>query len=328
MTKNTILITGGAGYIGSHVNQIIQNAGYNTVVLDNLSRGHRQTVLNSVFIQGDIGDRNILDEIFNKFSIQAVMHFAALIDVGESVRNPKIYYENNFSRTLNLLSSMAQHHIEYFVFSSSAAIFGLPQKPLIDEVHPCNPINPYGLSKLMIETALNDFEKAYGIKSCCLRYFNAAGGDPHYKIKYYQSNPTNLIPIALKCVQNKKVLTIFGNDYPTKDGTCIRDYIHIDDLAHAHLLGLEHLKKTNRSCRYNLGNGYGYSIHDVIKAIQEVTKETVEFQICSRRPGDPPILISDSKLASQELLWTPHYSDLESMVDHAWHAMTPENSHV
>ena len=328
MPKNSILITGGAGYIGSHVNQIVRNAGYNTIVLDNLSRGNRQTIFNTEFIKGDIGDKNILDDIFNKFSIQAVMHFAAFIDVGESVRNPKIYYENNFSQTLNLLSSMAQHHIEYFVFSSSAAIFGYPKKPCIDETHPCHPINPYGFSKLMIENALEDFEKTYGIKSCCLRYFNAAGGDPHHQIKYYQSNPTNLIPIALKCLKTKKALTIFGNDYQTKDGTCVRDYIHIDDLAHAHLLALEHLKKTNCSSRYNLGNGQGYSIHEVIKAIQLVTKKTVQFQISSRREGDPPILISDSNLAFKELHWAPQYPDLESMIDHAWHAMHLETSYA
>lgn len=325
MQQRTILITGGAGYIGSHVNKMLIQAGYRTVILDNLSRGSQKVLPPSQdFVEGSCGDVSILQTLFQRFNFHAVMHFAAYIDVGESVNDPAKYYQNNVVETFTLLKSLVQHKIKTFVFSSSAAIFGYPEKVPIKENHPCKPINPYGESKLMVEKILRDFDAAYGLKSCCLRYFNAAGGDPEGIIKNYQKKSSNLIPIVLRSLlSDTGVVTINGTDYPTPDGTCVRDYIHIEDLGAAHILGMERLFAGLPSSQYNLGNGQGYSIREVIQAAEKVTGIPVRVQEGPRRPGDPPLLVADSTKARSELGWNPRYPSLEIMLDHAWRALHP-----
>jgi UDP-glucose 4-epimerase len=321
MEKKTILITGGAGFIGSHVNKLLNRAGYSTIVLDNLSHGHSSTVQHGTFIEGDMGDAETVARLFKTYPIHAVMHFAAYIDVGESIRNPAKYYQNNVANTLTFLRVMIQHGVRFCIFSSSAAIFGHPLIERIPEEHPCSPINPYGESKWMVEKILRDFDRAYGLKSCCFRYFNAAGGDPEGRIKNNQQQAQNLIPIILQCVKNKKTFTIFGTDYPTVDGTCIRDYIHIEDLGTAHIQGMERLLTGAPSEAYNLGNGRGYSVREVIQAVESVTGQKVNLIEGARRAGDPPFLIADSSKAIRELNWHPQYSSLEQMIEHAWKAM-------
>lgn len=322
MQKNLkVLVIGGAGFIGSYINKMLNQAGYQTVVLDNLSQGNRLAVRYGTFIEGDIGDSQALQQIFTTYSIDAVMHFAAFIDVGESVAQPAKYYDNNVCKTLNLLRMMVHYHIPYFIFSSTAAIFGNPLLPRLTEDHPCHPINPYGRTKWMVEKILQDFEVAYGMKSCCLRYFNAAGGDPQGEIKNYQTQVTNLIPRALRSVKTGEALTIFGTDYETPDGTCIRDYVHIADLGKAHLLGLEKLLSGSASLTYNLGNGQGYSVKEVIQAVKQVTGHQVLVKEGPRRPGDPAILLADATKIQRELAWSPHYPHLETMIEHAWKAL-------
>jgi UDP-glucose 4-epimerase len=319
--NKTILVAGGAGYIGAHVNKVLQKAGYKTVILDNLSRGAEKNVKGGQFIKASIENSEILDKIFCDHHIHAVMHFAANIDVGESVVDPLKYYENNVAATLKLLESMLKHNVLKFVFSSTAAIFGLPQEKTIQESHPKNPINPYGTTKLIVENILADFDKAYGLKSCALRYFNAAGGDPEGEITYYEKKESNLIPLILKSLKNSNSITIFGNDYDTPDGTCIRDYIHVNDLASAHILGMERLFNLNASASYNLGNGHGFSVKEVIKAAEKVTNLKVIAIEGERRAGDPAILVANSEKARHELGWKPEYGGLDQMIEHAWIAM-------
>jgi len=319
-----ILVVGGAGFIGSHVIKLLNKAGYQTIALDNLSRGNKKMVQSGLFIHGDLSDSTLLDKIFSEHPITAVMHFAALTDVGESVINPIKYYTNNVANTLTLLNAMQKHSIKTFVFSSSAAIFGNPIHDKIAENHPCNPINPYGTSKLMVEQILADIDHAYGIKSCCLRYFNAAGGDPDGLLKNYNfpRKETNLIPIILKSLTEPNgVITINGTDYPTPDGTCIRDYIHIDDLATVHITAMDQLLNGAPSNQYNLGNGHGFSIREVIAAACKVTGQKLQVREGPRRPGDPPILVADSQKARKELTWKPKYPSLELMIEHAWKAI-------
>ncbi len=322
MKKGTILVVGGAGYIGSHMNKMLRQAGYETLVLDNLCRGDRKTILNAPFIQGDINCPSTLKHIFNNNSIDTVMHFAALTDVAESIRNPAAYYLNNVFHTMNLLKAMAQHQVTNFIFSSSAAIFGHPQSAMIDEDHPCEPINPYGKSKWMVENFLKEFSKAHGIKFCSIRYFNAAGGDPEGKIKNYQKGATNLIPLILHGLKRGgQIVKINGTDYSTPDGTCIRDYIHIEDIGTAHLLSMERLRESGESSYYNLGNGQGYSVREVIHAVERVTGKKIQINESERRPGDPAVLIADAKKALIELKWVPRYPLLETMIEHAWTAL-------
>lgn len=321
MKNKTILIAGGAGYIGSHVNKMLNLSGYKTIVLDNLSRGNSSAVTQGTFVQGDIKDKKLLAEIFSTYKIDAVMHFAAFIDVGESTTNPSKYYQNNVAATLNLLECMKEHDIKTFIFSSTAAIFGIPQENLIAETHPKQPINPYGNSKLMVEWMLSDFDKAYGIKSGCLRYFNAAGGDPDSEIKYSEKKESNLIPIILKNLKSNGIVTIYGTDYETRDGTCIRDYIHVNDLGSAHLLCMEKLFETCESASYNLGNGQGFSVREVIQAAEKITGLKVNVIEGDRRAGDPPFLVADSGKARKELGWVPKFSSIDQMIAHAWRAM-------
>jgi UDP-glucose 4-epimerase len=315
-----ILVVGGAGFIGSHVNKMLHRAGYNTIVLDNLSRGHREVVHDGIFIEGDLADTALLDHIFAIHSIDAVMHFAAFIDVGESVKNPAKYYLNNVSHTLNLLNAMLRHEVKTFIFSSTAAIFGQPLSPLINEEHPCNPINPYGETKWIIEKMLRDFETAYGFKFCCLRYFNAAGGDPEGEIKNFQMQTSNLIPrILLSLKKPDGTITIYGTDYSTRDGTCIRDYIHLEDLGTAHILVMEQLLAGSSSKFYNLGNGHGFSVREVIHTVESVLGRKVKIVEGERRQGDPACLLADPSKAIRELNWHVHYS-LNDMIEHAWKA--------
>lgn len=319
----TVLITGGAGFIGSHVNEALNEEGYNTIIIDNLSTGNRQTILHGTLIEGDIGDATLLDEIFSKYSIDAVMHFAAYIEVGESVNNPFKYYENNVSKTLVLLDAMCRHNVKSFIFSSSAAIFGEIQgdNVLVSEEFPKAPINPYGRSKLIVEQMLPDFDVAHGLKFCCLRYFNAAGGDPKGNIKSYKK-ASNLIQIVLKQLQipNGQV-TIFGTDYPTHDGSGIRDYIHVMDISQAHIAAMKRLLAGGISVTYNLGNGKGYSVKEVIATAETVTGHNLNVIEGTRRPGDPASVVSDSTKAKNELNWNPNYPELETMIKHAWNAL-------
>lgn len=317
-----ILVVGGAGYIGSQVNKMLHAAGYQTVVLDNLSRGLRAAVVRGELIEGDIGDSVLLDQIFAQHSFSAVMHFAALIDVGESIQKPDHYYDNNVSRTLTLLQAMLRHRVNTFIFSSTAAVYGLPLKPKIDETHPCNPINPYGDSKLMVEKILSDLRNAYGLKFCSLRYFNAAGGDPEGEIKNGRAKESNLIPLALRSLLNPAgQVKIFGSDYPTRDGTCVRDYVHVADLGRAHIAALEKLLEGAASCCYNLGNGEGFTVREVLAAIERVTGLKLNIVESGRRPGDPPVLVADAHLARKALKWSPLYPDLDAMIAHAWQAL-------
>ncbi|MGM0439774.1 MAG: UDP-glucose 4-epimerase GalE [Chlamydiota bacterium] len=320
MSNIKILIAGGAGYIGSHVNRMLNRLGYKTVVFDNLSRGNSEAVNCGTLVIGDLANSQDLEKLFSQHKIDAVMHFAAYTAVGESVEDPAIYYRNNVVNTLNLLDAMVAHDIKNFIFSSTAAIFGTPQQELVSENHPTIPINPYGTTKLMVEKILSDYDQAYGIKSACLRYFNAAGGDPLGKALNYNLQSTNLIPVILNCLAQHKPLQIFGTDYPTPDGTCIRDYIHIDDLGSAHIIALQQLLRKEKSLHYNLGNGTGFSVREVITATEKVTGQKIDYIEAPRREGDPPILVAGSSKARQELQWKPRYPDLESIIFHQWQA--------
>lgn len=330
MEKQTILIVGGAGFIGSYVNKMLHRAGYQTLVLDNLSLGYQEAVLYGTFIKGDMADTDLLNQIFERYPIAAVMHFAAFINVGESVHNPAKYYFNNVANTLNLLNAMVRHGVRTFIFSSSSAIFGQPTEFIIKEDQACHPINPYGESKWMVEKILRDFEVAYGLKFASLRYFNAAGGDPEGEIKNYQiQTALNLIPRILHSLQTPDdFITIFGTDYPTRDGTCIRDYIHIEDLGVAHIKAMEQLFNGAPSSFYNLGNGQGFSVKEVIRAVEKVLDKKVVVVEGARRPGDAAILLADASKAARELNWHPQHS-LEDMIEHAWNAsieLSPKRS--
>lgn len=322
MNKKKILVVGGAGFIGSHVNQMLCEEGYETVIFDNLSSGNRQTVLQGTFIEGDLANQKQLQDLFASYKIDAVMHFAAFIDVGESVRDPAKYYQNNVVNTLHLLNAMREAQVANFVFSSSAAVYGLPHYLPLDESHPCHPINPYGRTKWMVEQLLQEYQHAYGLLYVSLRYFNAAGGDPRGKIKNYSKKSSNLIPLLLHHLKNPSIpLIVYGNDYPTKDGSCIRDYIHIEDLGRAHLAALKHLFSGGESNCYNLGNECGFTVLEVIQAAEKVTGLKVNYIIGSRREGDPPTLFANAHKAHQELDWRPCFSHLEQIIADAWKAL-------
>lgn len=314
-----ILVVGGAGYIGSHMVKLLRRGGYQPVVLDNLSQGRRAAVGEAPLIVADLDDRGALDVLFQAYPIQAVMHFASFIQVGESVQQPARYYENNVSNTLTLLEAMVRHGVGQFIFSSTAALFGNPQYSPIDERHPTLPINPYGQSKLMVEQMLSDFGRAYGLRSICLRYFNAAGADPDNELGECHEPETHLIPLVLQAASGRRAaITVYGDDYPTADGTCIRDYIHVQDLCEAHLLALRALAAGAPSARYNLGNGNGYSIREVIAAAERVTGRRIPVVHGPRRDGDPPQLVADATRARADLGWQPRYSALDTIIAHAW----------
>jgi len=315
----SILVIGGAGYIGSHMVKQLATSGTDVITLDNLSCGYRDAVKYGEFVEGDLGDPAVLDHVFSSYPIDAVMHFAAYIEVGESVREPAKYYRNNVMSTLVLLDAMIRHGIKHFIFSSTAAIFGEPRYTPIDETHEKRPINPYGRSKLMVEDILQDYDTAYGLKSTCLRYFNAAGADPDGELGERHLPETHLIPLILQAASGRREdIKVFGNDYPTDDGTCVRDYIHIHDLCRAHSLALARMQQTGNSASYNLGNGKGFSVQQVIDTTRDVTGREFKVTRADRRPGDPAVLIADSALANNELDWQPEHPDLESIVASAW----------
>ncbi|MEA5510917.1 UDP-glucose 4-epimerase GalE [Crocosphaera sp. UHCC 0190] len=321
-SKPTILVTGGAGYIGSHAVLSLQKSGYEVIVFDNLSYGHAELVkdvLKAELIVGDTSDRPLLDQIFSTRNIAAVMHFAAFIAVGESVNNPAIYYRNNVTGTLTLLEAMIAANIHKFVFSSTCAIYGMPQAIPMTENHPNNPVSPYASSKYMVEQILRDFDQAYGLKSVIFRYFNASGADPSGQLGEDHTPETHLIPLALLTALKKRDhLFIFGTDYETPDGTAVRDYIHVNDLASAHVLGLEYLLNGGNSEMFNLGNGNGFSVREVIDTAKKITGIDFLVKESDRRPGDPPMLVGSSQKAQSILGWKPQYSDLETIVNHAW----------
>ena len=322
MNPTTILVTGGAGYIGSHCVIALQEAGFDIIVLDNLIYGHREFVeelTNVRLIQGDINDRALLDKLFNQHTISAVLHFAAYAYVGESVQNPAKYYRNNVVGTLTLLEAMVAARIQHLVFSSTCATYGIPNAVPIDEQHPQIPINPYGMSKLMVEKLLDDFSTAYDLRSVRFRYFNAAGADPQGRVGEDHNPETHLIPLVLQtALGHRDAITIFGTDYDTPDGTCIRDYIHVTDLAQAHLLGLKYLLDGNSTNVFNLGNGDGFSVREVIDTAKQITQRRIAVVEGTKRAGDPASLIGSAHKARQVLDWKPQYSAIATMIEHAW----------
>lgn len=319
--QQTILVTGGAGYIGSHAVLALQQAGFNVLVYDNLSYGHPELMerLGVELIRGDTGDRRKLDQLFQERPITAVMHFAAFIAVGESVQKPDMYYQNNVAGTLTLIEAMIAAGIKQFVFSSTCAIYGLPKEIPMTETHPINPLSPYAASKRMVEQILADCDQAYGFKSVIFRYFNASGAEPQGRLGEDHNPETHLIPLALLTALKKRPqLSIFGTDYDTPDGTALRDYIHVCDLASAHVLGLEYLLNGGESDVFNLGNGNGFSVREVIETAKQVTGLDIPYQECPRRAGDAPILVGSSAKAQKVLGWVPQYADLTTIIDHAW----------
>ena len=314
-----ILIVGGAGYIGSHLNKEINKKGIETVIFDNLSYGHRDFLKWGTFQKGDLGNIEDIRAVFKKYPIEAVMHFAAFTYVGESVEDPQKYYQNNVKNTLNLLQVMLEENVKYFVFSSTCATYGNPVEIPITENHPQNPINPYGKGKLMVETVLKDYSDAYGLKYASLRYFNAAGADPDGEVGELHDPETHLIPLILDVAAGRREdIKIFGTDYDTPDGTCIRDYIHVTDLAEAHILALEYLQNGGESDFFNLGNGNGFSVKEVIETAEEITGKDIKAVEAPRRAGDPPILVGSSQKAKEMLNWNPKYDELSKIIETAW----------
>lgn len=314
-----ILVTGGAGYIGSHTVAELLEKGEEVVVVDNLQTGHRQAVLGGTFYQADIRDDEALSKIFKKHEIEAVIHFAANSLVGESVEKPLAYYDNNVYGSQKLMETMIQHGVKKIVFSSTAAVYGEPERVPIDEHDRTNPTNPYGDTKLAMEKMFRWGDAAYGLKSISLRYFNAAGAHPDGLIGEDHHPETHLIPVILQVPLGKReFISVFGDDYPTEDGTCIRDYIHVMDLANAHYLALQRLREKEESGVYNLGNGQGFSVRQVIDVARRVTGHPIPDRVSPRRPGDPAVLVASSERAQKELGWKPQYADLEKIVDSAW----------
>ncbi|HNV70540.1 MAG TPA: UDP-glucose 4-epimerase GalE [Candidatus Ozemobacteraceae bacterium] len=317
--RPVVLVTGGAGYIGSHACKALSLSGYQPVVYDNLIYGHREFVRWGPLEEGDLADQARLREVFLKHRPVAVMHFAAFTYVGESVSDPGKYYRNNVLGSLHLLEVMRETGVQMLVFSSTCATYGIPGTIPIPEDHPQHPINPYGASKLMMERMMADFSVAHGLNYLALRYFNAAGGDPDAEIGERHDPETHLIPLVLDAAMGKRPhVTVFGTDYPTPDGTCIRDYIHVSDLADAHVLALEYLRRERRSGALNLGNGSGYSVKEVIATAERVTGASIRVVLGARREGDPPRLVGNAVLAKSMLGWKPQYADLQVIIRHAW----------
>ncbi len=314
-----ILVVGGAGYIGSHMVRLLRERGMPHLVFDDFSSGHREAIADSPYVQGDLRSGRDLSNVLKDHPIDVVMHFAAFISVGESVREPAKYFDNNTTGVVTLLNTMRDHGVDKFVFSSTAAVFGEPNYVPIDEDHPKLPTSPYGESKLMVERILAAYETAYGFRSVCLRYFNAAGADPSAEIGEDHTPEEHLIPLAIQAATGKcPSLKIFGTDYDTPDGTCIRDYVHVCDLASAHLEAVNHLRLGGVSRQFNLGNGHGFSVREVLDTVSRVTGLEVPAVAADRRPGDPARLIAASDRARKELGWTPEYSSLETIIAHAW----------
>jgi UDP-glucose 4-epimerase len=319
MTSNRrILVTGGAGYIGSNTVLQLLDAGYDVVIADNLSRGHRGAVDPARLRVVDLLDTGGLVKVMNEKPVDAVIHFAAFIAVGESMKKPEIYFQNNTAGSLSLLTAMLQAGVRNIVFSSTAAVYGMPSNVPIPESEPYAAVNAYGESKVMVEKMLDWFDQIHGLRSICLRYFNASGADPQGRAGESHDPETHLIPLIFRAVQTGEPVTLFGNDYSTPDGTCIRDYIHVSDLARAHIAAVESLVAGGASKKYNVGTGHGYSVQEVLHAVEEVTGKPVPYQFGPRRDGDPPTLVADSTRLQQELGWKPVDSDLKRIVETAW----------
>jgi UDP-glucose-4-epimerase GalE len=313
-----VLVTGGAGYVGSHGCKALRDAGYRVVVLDNFVAGHPEAAKYGDIVEADVSNVAAVQSAIHRHRIAAVMHFAAFLDVAESVREPARYYRNNVTGTLAVLQAMAAASVERFVFSSTCATYGEPLETPIPESHPQLPINAYGESKLAVERALPHFERAYGIKWVALRYFNAAGADPDGEIGEDHAPEIHLIPRAIEAATGGAPLQVFGSDYPTPDGTCLRDFVHVTDLADAHVKALQHLSRGRASAAYNLGTGRPHSVREVIASVERVTGRTVAWKMAPRRPGDPAALYATAKKAEYELGWTPRFTDLDSIVRTAW----------
>lgn len=314
-----ILVTGGAGYIGSHVLKALSKAGHQVITLDNLQKGHRKAVTVGKFIKGDLADSKLLDQIMKENQIEGVIHLAADSLVGESMEKPGKYYKNNFANGINLLEAMVQNNVQNIVFSSTAAVYGEPAEIPIKEDNQTEPTNTYGETKLFFEKALQRYDDIYDLNFISLRYFNAAGADPEGEIGEAHDPETHLIPIVLETALGlRDKIYIFGDDYPTPDGSCIRDYIHVNDLAAAHLLAIEALGRGKESSIYNLGNGEGYSVKEVIAAVKKVTAQDFEVEIAQRRAGDPAVLIASSEKIQKELNWQPQYPELDQIISTAW----------
>jgi UDP-glucose 4-epimerase len=315
-----ILVCGGAGYIGSHICKMLASHGYAVTVFDNLSTGHRDAVRWGKFIEGDLLVPGDVERVLASGTYAAVMHFSAKSLVGESMVAPDRYYRNNVVGTLNLLDALAQHDIGCFIFSSSAAVYGAPEYTPIDEQHPTRPINPYGMTKLIAEKMFGDYDAAFGLRSIALRYFNAAGADPDGQIGEAHDPETHLIPNILRAAAGRsgQALKVFGDDYATPDGTCIRDYVHVNDLCEAHILALQSLLQGGPSDVFNLGNGRGFSVLEVVNAAREITGNEIPYSVVERRPGDPPVLVASSRKAETILGWQPKYGDIRSIIETAW----------
>lgn len=314
----TILVVGGAGYIGSHMASMLLENNYKVVVLDNFSTGFRQLVAGGQLVEGSLGDGGLLDRLFSEHPIDAVMHFAAFSLVGESVQFPLKYYKNNVAETVTLLEAMIRNGIKRFIFSSTAAVYGEPEMIPIAEDHPCRPTNPYGNTKRAVEKMLADCDAAHGLKSICLRYFNAAGAHPSGQIGEMHNPETHLIPLVLKAALSPSPIKIFGTDYPTEDGTCVRDYVHVLDLCQAHMSALKALQDGGRSDVFNLGNSVGHSVRQVIEIARKVSGRKIETIECGRRPGDPAVLVADSAKIRNKLGWQPRFEDLAAIMETAW----------
>ena len=313
-----VLVVGGAGYIGSHMVRLLHREGHDVVVLDNLSTGFRQAVTAGSLVVGDMGDRTLVESILREHRIDSVMHFAACALVGESMEHPAKYYQNNVAGTLALLEAMREANVRRIVFSSTCATYGEPGEMPIRERTPQAPVNPYGFSKLACERMLDDYARAYDFGFAALRYFNAAGASPSGDIGEDHDPETHLIPIVLQvALQQRDSITVFGEDWPTRDGTCVRDYVHVDDLGMAHLAALERIEP-GAGIKVNLGTGQGYTVHEVIDSCREVTGASIEVKPGAPRPGDPPELVADPALARELLDWTPQYTDIQSIVETAW----------
>lgn len=314
-----VLVTGGAGYIGSHAVRALLDGGHRVSVVDNLSTGFRDSVdQRAHFFKGDISDSRLIEQIHGQMPIQAVLHFAAFIEVGESVKDPQKYYENNFVKAFQFLKTVSGLKIRQFIFSSTAAVYGSPQTIPIPEEHGCLPINPYGRSKYMFECALRDLSVQNNFKFCIFRYFNVAGAHPSGEIGEAHNPESHLIPNILRsALAENKVFKIFGTDYDTKDGSCVRDYVHVQDLVEAHVLGLEYLKHKDSQV-FNLGSAAGYSVKEVFAACEKVLGKKIEFEVSERRAGDPAILIAQNSKARSDLGWKPAYENLETIIEHAW----------
>jgi UDP-glucose 4-epimerase len=314
-----VLITGGAGYIGSHCAKFFHQQGVNTIVLDNLLFGHREAVKYGKFIEGDFGDKQLVNKIFQLEKIDAIIHFAALADVADSVKNPNKYYDTNVSRMITLLDAMVENHVQYFVFSSSASTFGEPKYVPIDEQHIQDPINPYGETKLIGEKLLRDYEQAYGIHYSALRYFNASGADLDGELGEAHDPEHHLLPLIFRtALGQREKLFVYGNDYETPDGTCVRDFVHVMDLAAAHYLALNFIRQHNVSECFNLGNSIGYSVLEVIHSFERIANRKVNFEFVDKRAGDPAILVASNQKAKDVLQWEPKYSSLETILTTAW----------